>query len=64
MQFFNVYFTITGPAGSVEVDNKTNPVVAVDIADLLRQLADRLPTAQNQLGLYTTGVRVERVEGS
>ncbi len=56
---FKLFFTIKGAGGIVEVPNKPNPVEAVDIADVLRQLAGK---TQFQFGLELIGVRVEKFE--
>lgn len=58
---FNIYFTMRGPAGVVEVPNNTNPVECDGLAQLLAALWGRLPRSDS-LGLETVGLRVEPAE--
>jgi hypothetical protein len=60
--YFNIYFTLKGPAGVVEAPNRGNPFYCGDLASLLAHLAVSLPRNQG-LGLETVGVRVEPAEG-
>lgn len=59
---YDVFFTIEGPGGILEVPNRTNPVDSVGLAELLAALADNLP-GNKDIGLATVGVRVVAVPG-
>lgn len=54
MKRFNIFFTLRGPGGTLEVPNKFNPVECANMASLLRQLMDNLPSGL----VETVGVRV------
>ena len=55
---FNLYLTISGPYGTVEAPNNTNPIEADDLADVLKQLSENLPSP---MGTQIVGVRIEPV---
>ena len=59
---FNVFFAVRGPGGQTEVANGTNPVEAPDLPALLREVARRLPAA-NDFGVQVVGLRVEQAPG-
>lgn len=58
---FNLFFTLKGPAGTVELANKHNPVEAENIVECLRMVAVCLPESK-QLQVECVGIRVEQVE--
>jgi len=57
---WNIFFTIKGPAGIVEVPNKNNPVECTNLASLMAILAQNLPGGN--MGLETVGVLIELTE--
>lgn len=57
---FNIFFTIRGPAGTVEAPNNTNPIESESLARLLGDLSKDLP-GNKQLGLETLALRIELV---
>lgn len=59
---FNVFFTIKGPAATLECPNATNPVECADLATLLRRLSENLP-GNRGLGLEVVALRVEAAPG-
>jgi hypothetical protein len=54
---FNIYFTVRGPGGTVEVPNKFNPVEAEDLRAALSLLSAKLP--EFNFDLEFIGVRVD-----
>jgi hypothetical protein len=59
---FNIFFTIRGHVSTAkDVPNKPNPIECVNLAGVLKQLSENLPTNQS-LGIETIGVRVEAVD--
>lgn len=52
---FNIFFTLKGPAGTVEAPNNNNPVEADSLASLLVILSKHL---FNNMLVQTVGVRV------
>jgi hypothetical protein len=54
---FNVFFTIRGPARSLEVPESHNPTERQDLARLLSFLAVNLPNNPH-LGIEVIGIRV------
>jgi hypothetical protein len=57
---FNLFFTFKGPGGIVEVPNKPNPIEAINLADVLLQLAGSI--SKLGFGLEVVGVRIEKFE--
>lgn len=58
---FNVYFTLRGAGGTIEVPNMFNPVEATDLEEALILLSSQL-IVNESVGLTTVGVRVEEAE--
>lgn len=56
---FNLFLTVKGAGGIIEVPNKPNPIEAINLSDVLRQLAEK---TELQLGLEMIGVRIEKLE--
>ena len=55
---FNIFFTIRGPARTIEISNSTNPVECQDLSTVLAILAEKLPN-NHYFGLEAVGIRVE-----
>lgn len=55
---FNVFISLRGAAGTVEVPSRDNPIECANLASLLVRLADSLP---NSGFVQTVGIRVESV---
>ena len=55
---FNLYIILRGPVRTLEIPNNSNPVEAPDLASLLAQLSENLPSP---MGTESVGVRIEPV---
>lgn len=57
---FNVIWIIQGPGGQVEAPNTVQGIPATDLPEMLRSVANSIPTKMN-LGLKIIGVRIMEV---
>ena len=57
---FDVYFTIQGPTGVLEVSNNNNPVECESLEVLLKVLSKKLP--KFNFGLSIVGLRLVPVK--
>lgn len=58
---WNIYFTMKGPGGILEVPNNSNPVESPSLACVLVELPRQLPE-DDAIELRTIGIRVELVD--
>jgi len=56
---YNLYFTLKGAGGTIEVPNQYNPCSAKNIKDVITKLANNMPDFN--FGIEVVGIRIERV---
>lgn len=59
---FNIFFTVKGPGGVIEVPNKENPVEAKGFEEVLNTIIDSKFLSNFIMGLEIIGVKVEKAE--
>lgn len=57
---YNLFFTLSGPAGESEVPHLGNPAECETMRELLLHLVGNVLPGEAQ-GLETTGIRIEKV---
>jgi hypothetical protein len=59
---WDIFFTIRGPVGENEIPNNTNPVKCDNMSNLLKILAENIPTKIGCIDIEITGIRVKKVK--
>jgi hypothetical protein len=59
---WDIFFTIRGPGGENEIPNNTNPVKCDNMSNVLKQLAQNIPTSIGGIDVEVTGIRVKKVK--